>query len=54
MKVLGPTGIPEVNAAPIDPMIFNNITITILPGFLLTITDGTLKGFKDCKFDKAR
>ncbi|XP_045449630.1 uncharacterized protein LOC123658232 [Melitaea cinxia] len=53
LKVLGPTGIPEVNADPIDPMIFNNITITIVDGFSLTITDGTLTGFKDCKFDKA-
>ncbi|XP_045449634.1 protein takeout-like [Melitaea cinxia] len=55
MKVLsdvGSTGIPELNILPLDPMNLKNVTITIMDSLELTVTDGIIKGLKNCKVDK--
>lgn len=57
MKVLsdvGSTGIPELNILPLDPMNLKNVTITIMDSLELTVTDGIIKGLKNCKVDKIR
>ncbi|CAH2084850.1 unnamed protein product [Euphydryas editha] len=53
-RTLGSTGIPEINADPIDPMILKNITEPLIDGMSLTIKQGTMKGFKNCKFNNIR
>lgn len=57
MKVLsevGSTGIPKLNILPIDPLELKNVTITIMDSLDLTVTNGTIKGLKNCKVDKFR
>lgn len=57
MKVLsevGSTGIPELNILPLDPLELKNVTIIIMDSLELTLTDGTIKGLKNCKVNKFR
>ncbi|CAH2084851.1 unnamed protein product [Euphydryas editha] len=52
LMAFGPTGIPELNVDPIDPMIFKNITVPVMEGISLIIKEGAIEGLKDCKFTR--
>lgn len=49
---VGSAGVSELNAAPIDPMFFKQMAVPIVDGVTLTVKDGAIKGFKNCKIPR--
>ncbi|XP_023934100.2 juvenile hormone-binding protein [Bicyclus anynana] len=49
---IAPTGVPEYNIPPYDPLELKGIKVPILGLLTITIEEGTARGIKDCVFNK--
>ncbi|CAH0720090.1 unnamed protein product, partial [Brenthis ino] len=51
MNSIGSTGAEELGIPALDPMILNNISVNLMKDLTITVSEGTVKGMRNCVFN---